>query len=123
MAELFGIDIAQLIWDQVQVAGGLHDGTLTHQEPPTSGPDGFTRPLPTTHTFQGILEDRTSLIDGTFVPVGIPVLGILGASVAPLVIPSTGDTAFINEQTCTLGKLISKDPADAYYEFSVTYVT
>lgn len=123
MAEIFGLDIATLVWDAIQSAGGLTEGILRHQPIAEAAEDsaGYDLPEKTLHTFHGLLEDRTIQLDGSGPPVGIPRLTIIGNSIDPPVVPATQDEVEIDGRTCTLVHLVSRDPASAVYQFHVTY--
>lgn len=120
MAELFGIDIAQVVADSIADAGNLRPGTLTKIVPGTRTPGdltGGTNPTETSHTFQGFVETKTKRRDGTLVSDPMSVVTILGATINPATVPAPTDTVLIDGTTWTLFELISRDPASAVYEF------
>ena len=122
MPDLFGLDIAQIVADAIESAGGLQQGTLIKSVPGVDDPDDLTAPVPeakTTHTFQGFLEDREVLRNDTLIPEAIPVMTIIGASVNPLVVPRVNDTVTLAGIDFLLHRLISRDPASAVFQFEV----
>ncbi len=120
MAELFGIDIAQVVADSIADAGNLRPGTLNKIEPGTRTGGNLTagtNPTSTAHTFQGFVETKTPRREGTIVADPMSVVTILGATVSPAAVPEVNDTAVIDGVTWNLDKLLSRDPAEAVYEF------
>ena len=123
MTKLFGIDIAKVINDEIQNAGGVLSGVLTTSTPGsrTGGnlTDG-TNPTSASVAFNGFVESRVVRGKGaqdSLVTRSVFVLTILGASIS--VIPQEMDTAVIDSQTWKLLELIGRDPASAVYEFRV----
>lgn len=121
MADLFGLDIAGIVNDAITQAGGVRPGTLTKTTPGTrtaGNLTGGTNPTTTTHTFQGFVEEKEVRRDNQ---VGASSFGmtlsILGASVSPEAVPEVNDTAEIDGKTYILVELVSRDPAEALYEF------
>ena len=122
MAELFGLDIAQLVADSMESAGNLQPGTLIKSKPGQEDPNDPTAPVPsiaTTHSFQGFIEEKAVRRDETLIAETIAVLTILGASVSPAAKPEVNDEATLGSITYQLVRLITRDPARAVYEFEV----
>ena len=123
MTELFGIDIAQIVWDSLRSAGGLVRGTLVHTRRVEQDDGGYMRVV-SEHEFEGVLDDRVFLIDGTAAPVGQPVLTIVAKSLTPPVVPVANDTVRGfdgHTSSMILASLLARDPAGATYQFRVTY--
>ncbi len=123
MVELFGVDIAQVVADSITEAGNLRPGILTKIVPGTrtgGSLTGGTNPTETSHTFQGFVETKTSRREGTLVADPMSVVTILGATVTPFTEPEVNDGAIIDNVTWNLGKLLSRDPASAVYEFEAS---
>ena len=130
MADLFGLDIAQIVADGIDSAGGVLSCTLNKITPGTrvggSLTDG-TAPTSTPYDFQGFAEKRERRFNdrgSVFRGVGfgeqvstetISVVTILGATCE--VEPEVNDTTLVDGVTYTLLELTNRDPASAVYEF------
>lgn len=121
MANLFGVDIAQILADSIAGAGGVRPGTLTKVTPGSrtggSLTDG-TNPTTTVHSFQGFVETKEARRDGQVGAGIMAVVTVIGKSVLPFAAPEVNDTALIDGVTYTLLELLSRDPAEAVYEFA-----
>jgi len=120
MANLFGLDIAKIVANEIKAAGGLVSCTLTHitKGTRTAGDlTGGTNPTTTTHSCQGFVETKTKRMTGTLVEEPMSVVTIIGGSIKPAVVPSPTDTIDVDGVVWTLYELISRDPASAVYEF------
>ena len=106
MAELFGIDIAELVAEAIDGAGGLQPGTLIK--------GGGMR-----HAFQGFFQLQQIRETETLVVATIPVLTIIGNSLPAGIVPEVNDGAEHADIRYDLVRLISRDPAAAVYEFEV----
>lgn len=120
MPDLFGIDIAGIVADSIASAGGVVAGTLTKITAGTRTPGSLTagtNPTSTVHTFQGFIAKKTTRADVTLVSETMSVATILGASISPAVVPEVGDTILLEGVSWSLVQLLSRDPAEAVYEF------
>lgn len=122
MADIFGLDVASLVNDALQGAGGLHEGVLTKtiagaRDP--SNPTAGRAQTTTTYMFSGFVEAREVRLDGALVTQARSVMTIIGASVTPTAVPEVNDHATLGSITYELTQLISRDPASAVYEFVV----
>lgn len=117
---LFGLNIAQLVLDGVNAAGGLLTGTLTKRTATARTPGDLTSGLnPTSagHSFQGFIENRTeSTRAGSLVSEGGQFVSILGASLPSGIIPEQGDLITIEGTTFEVLSITERDPAAALYE-------
>ena len=120
MPDLFGLDIAQLVADAIAAAGNLRPGTLTKTDisPDPNDPDTLVTTT-TNYAFQGFIEARAILRAETLISETVPVLTIIGASVASSAVPESNDQATLDGITYELGDLVSRDPAAAVYTFRV----
>jgi len=121
MVELFGIDIAKVVNDSITGAGGVRPGTLTKVTPGTrtgGSLTGGTNPTTTSHSFQGFVETKEVRRDGQVGAGIMAVVTMLGDSVSPTAVPTVNDTVLIDGVTYTLLELLSRDPAEAVYEFA-----
>ncbi len=120
MADLFGLDIAGIINDEIAGSGGVLTGTLNKITPGTrtggSLTDG-TNPVITGHTFKGFVETREKRRKGQVSGDPVSVVTVLGASVSPAAVPEVNDSVILEGVTYTLTELLSRDPAAAVYEF------
>ncbi len=120
MAELFGLDIAGIVNDAITEAGGVRPGSLLKTAPTTRTAGSLTagnNPKTTTHTFQGFSETKEKRRTGQVGAMSIGIVTILGKSVLPIAVPEVNDVATIDGDDWTLLELISRDPAEAVYEF------
>lgn len=121
MANLFGLDIAGIVNNAISSAGGVRPGILTKTTPGTRTPGdliGGTNPTMTTHSFQGFVEQKSERRAGQVgASLGGQTVSILGASVSPAAVPAVNDSVTIDSVTYNLVELVSRDPAEALYEF------
>lgn len=118
--ELFGTNVAQELADAIDDAGGLLDGTLTSTTPGTrtaGSLTGGTNPTSTSHTFQGLVEEKAVRRRGALTAENMSVLTIVGATLSPATVPGVNDSATIDGATYMLMELLSRDPARAVYQF------
>ncbi len=115
--DLFGIDIAGIVNDSIESAGGVLDATLfsvTPQAPPSG--NSITPSTPTQHACKGFIDDyKDSQIDGTIIRKGDRKVTLLGASIKPPVAPKTNDQVTIEGDTYDVQE-VTRDPAGATYE-------
>lgn len=124
---LFGLDIATLVNDALQAAGGVCPGVLYKVSTGAGGrdDDNPTSRTPSTsqHDFQGFLEHRVIRRPETLISEDVSVLTIIGNSISPAVVPEVGDEAELTLPVGTmkqrLVRLVERDPARAVYEFEV----
>lgn len=120
MAELFGLDIAEIVNDSITAAGGVRPGSLLKTTPGTrtgGSLTGGTNPVTTVHTFQGFSETKENRRTGQVGAMSLGIVTILGKSVLPFAVPEVNDVATIDGVDWTLLELMSRDPAEAVYEF------
>lgn len=118
MPELFGIDIAGLVNDSVQSAGGLVDGTLYRDSGNRNPADLTDSTVQTTeYGFSGFVSAKQVRIDG-LVKQGMPVITILGASIDT--VPMVNDRVLMDGRRYMLTQLIRSDPAEAVFEFQAS---
>jgi hypothetical protein len=121
MPNLFGLNIAKIINDAIQSAGGLRPGTLTKVTPGTRTPGsltGGTNPTTTTHSCSCYVTlDSEIRRAGQVGARKNPQVLILGASVSPTAVPEVNDRIAIDGITYTLIAAIGKDPSGSTYEF------
>lgn len=122
MPKLFGVDIAGEIAKGFAAAGGLAPGVLIKETPGTRDPNNLTavpEPTQARSTFQGYLEQGQMRLPGSRAVVTGDFVFILGASVAPFVVPSVNDKVEIEDAEWELTELMERDPAAASYLFRV----
>ena len=118
MADLFGLDIAQLVADALD--GQLRNGTLTRVIPgerDAANPTARTDATVSTFNFQGFHSIRQIRRAGELIPETVAVLTIIGNSVSPRTVPRVNDRAQLDGLQVELVQLIQRDPAEAIYEF------
>ncbi len=122
MPNLFGLDIAKLVADNIAAAGGVLDVTLTKTTPGTRTAGSLaagTNPTTTGYACKGFIEDRTqSNRPGSLVQSGGKVVSIFGATLDTGVVPAPTDTVTIEGSTFTVLE-VGRDPAAAVYELKV----
>jgi hypothetical protein len=122
MPDLFGLDLAGIVADAIDQAGGLLDATLTKKTPGTRNPSDLTagtNPTSTSYSCKGVVSDySTRLIDGTLVATGDRRVLILGATLPSGIVPSTGDQVAIESLAYDVVR-VTRDPAAASYELQV----
>ncbi len=117
MPDLFGMDIAGMIADEIDKAGGVVPSTLRKMSPGTrdpSNPTSGTNPTYADHDCQAFMDTLASLRPETIVANASAVVNIIGASVEGGAIPETGDQVLIESLTFTVLQA-SRDPAAAVY--------
>ena len=116
MVELFGIDIAQLIDDNI--SDGLPDVVLIKVTPGTRDPSdvtGGTQPTSASFAAKGFIEDYTDFeFNSTSVQIGDRKITLIGNSIESLQIPDTGDRITIEGETWNIMN-VKRDPAAATY--------
>jgi hypothetical protein len=122
MPDLFGLDIAGIVADAIDQAGGLLDVTLTKKTPGTRDPNDLTagtHPTSTPYACEGVVSDYAArLIDSTLVATGDRRVVILGATLPPDIVPAPGDQVTIESLTYDVVR-VTRDPAAASYELQV----
>jgi hypothetical protein len=117
--DLFGLDIAGIVADSIDQAGGLLDVLLTKKTPgvrDVNDPTAGTSPIPAPYACQGVISDyNTRLIDGTLVKTGDRRILILGATLDAGIVPAPGDQVTIESQTFDVVR-VARDPAAASYD-------
>ena len=118
MPTLFGLNIATIVNNAIQQAGGLLPLTLikiTVTPPPPNDPGGPGTPTTQTSPGNGFISDYDDTnIDGTLVKKGDREILILGASLPTGVIPDEDDRITIEGSTYNIIR-IRRDPAAATY--------
>lgn len=123
MANLFGIDIASLVYNSVKAAGGVRSGELIRSVPGLENADNPTAEPPSTvirYRFEGFIEKKSIRRQDTLIVATIDVLTIFGASLNPVTVPGVNDRAELDGTSYELVRLIQSDPAAALYEFEVS---
>ena len=119
MADIFGLDLAGIVNDAINDAGGLIPLTLltrTGGTRTTGDPAGGRNATESPSTGQGIIEDYLDdEIDGTVVRQGDRRVLIMGASLPSGVVPSTNDSVTIEGRTYKIVGPVKRDPAAASY--------
>ena len=118
--ELFGLNIAEIINDAVNDAGGLTPGKLTHLTigaRDVSNPTGGTNPTETIHIFQGIISKKQIKRDNQVSAFFETTISILSDSLKPGVVPAVNDFVDMGGIRYTLIELLSVDPSLANYKF------
>ncbi len=121
MPKLFGIDMAKEI--ATAFKGELVAGTLTKNVPGTRTAGmltGGTNPTTTVHAFEGFIEIETDarIADTLATQVG-EIVAILGASISPAEVPTSGDKVNIEGRDFEIIKIIERDPAAALFRCAV----
>jgi hypothetical protein len=117
---LFGLDVAQILADEIATAGDLQSGILTKMYPGTRTPGdltGGTNPVPTSHTLRGIVSTGEQRREDQVGADTVSEILILGRSVSPFVRPEINDEVTLDGETYVLTKLLESDPARAAYQF------
>ncbi len=117
MPNLFGIDIAGLINDEISAAGGVLDATLIVVTPGTrtgGNLTGGTNPTEVSKTAKGFKDTLKILRPEEVVENATDVILLLGDSIEDLAVPKTADKITIESETKTILKVI-RDPAAATY--------
>ena len=123
MAELFGVDISELIAEAIASAGGLTASTLTKAGTITRDPANPARtlqPTTTSHTLEAVVEAKTVRVGESAIPETRYIATLIAGSITPETIPEPNDQLSLDGRTYTLGRLISRDPASATYQFEVS---
>lgn len=116
MVELFGIDIAALVDENL--SDGVLDATLTKFTPGTRTPSDLasgTNPTPEVFTAKGFIEDYTDRdFENTQIEIGDRRITLIANSIQNMAIPETGDRVFIEGESWNI-KRVKRDPAAATY--------
>jgi len=123
MANIFGLNLAKIINDSINQAGGLVPLTLYSRTPgtrTTGDPAGGTNASEAPASGQGIIEDyEDSQIDGTIVRKGDRRVLIMGDSLPSGVMPQLNDSVEIEGVTYKVVGVPARDPAAATYTCQV----
>lgn len=124
MPDLFGLDIAGIVRDAINSAGGVLDGTLrkvTAGTRTTGDLTSGTNPTSTDYAIQGFVDLETDrrLTDSLAV-VGGQKVTVLGASLPAGVEPESGDKVVFEGTEFHVNRVLSRDPAAATYALDVT---
>ncbi|QNN99839.1 hypothetical protein P67b_00080 [Ruegeria phage Tedan] len=121
---LFGLNIAQIVDESIQAAGGVLTGQLIK---PTSGTrtpgnlTGGTNPTDTTYSFRGFTDNQTSgRQNGSLVRVSGETVSILGNSLPAGIEPEAGDEIVIEGRRYEALEVVERDPAAALYVVAVS---
>lgn len=120
MPDLFGLDIAGIVNDAIDGAGGLRPGTLTRKTAGTRTPGsltGGTNPGTAAYSLSGFVETEAERRANSAVATRGATMTIMGASVS--IAPAVNDTVLMDGSTYTLVELLERDPAAATYMFAV----
>ena len=124
MTELFGINIAALVDQSIQSAGGLKTGTLIRATPGTRTAGNLTggnNPTSTSYTVRGFVENKTERRRaGDLATVGGEQISILGNSLPGDVEPRANDQVIFEGLTYTVTAITERDPARALFVLAVT---
>ena len=123
MADLFGLDLREIVADALESAGGLRLGTLTRETASARDLDDLTAAPTVTITnfgFSGFVAVQSVRRDETLIVETIAVMTIIGGSISPATVPAVNDKATIDSITYELVRLITSDPAEAVYQFEVS---
>jgi len=118
MSDLFGLDIAGIVNDAFEEAGGVLDATLIVVTAGTRTPGnltGGTNPTTSAKFAKGFKDTLKRLRPKTVVDNATDLVILLGASIEDLAIPKPGDKITIEGETKTILK-VGRDPAAATYE-------
>lgn len=122
MPDLFGIDIAGIVNDSIQDAGGLPAAVLTRitYGARTAGSlTGGKAKTSKDYRASGLIEDyREDQIDGEVIVRGDRKVMLLGASIEGGIVPEAGDLVAI-EGTQYRVENVRRDPAAATYSLQV----
>ena len=122
MPKLFGIDIAKIVNDEIQKAGGVLDATLIKVTPgkrSASDPTGGVKPTNQPRRAKGFIADYNKRqIDGTIVQSGDRMVILLGASIQGNAIPEPADRIEIEDASYQVVR-VKRDPAAATYTCQV----
>jgi hypothetical protein len=123
MPNLFGLDIAKLVNDTIQKAGGVLDGTLSKVVNGARAPGDITAGPSTTvteYSFKGFIENKTEVRrSGTLVASGGKFVSMLGGSLPSGIEPMTGDLVTIENIEYKIIEVAERDPAAALYVLRV----
>lgn len=120
---LFGLDIAKIVNDEIQKAGGVLDGTLTKHTNTGRNPaqlSGGQQPASAEHAFKGFIDNKDQEQQGGSLTQSTgQIVAILGDSLPAGVIPETNDLIKIEGIDFTIVGVPERDPAAALYECEV----
>lgn len=121
---LFALNIAQIVDNALQAAGGVGTGVLIKRTNTGRTPGNLTggqNPTDTSHPFNGFLDNRSEVRrNGTLVSAGGQFVSILGASLPSGITPAQGDRIEIESTTFEVLEVPTRDPAAAIYECLVS---
>jgi hypothetical protein len=123
MVDFLGHNIAKIINDGLQAAGGVFDATLIKVSVGTRTPGSLTdgtNPTTVSHAAKGFIETRTERrLGGTLVAVGGKFVTLLGDSMPSGVEPAEGDRVTIEGSTYDVVEVVDRDPAGALFKLRV----
>ena len=122
MPQVFGLDIASIVSEAVQAAGGLSAATLIKTGDSTrNAADPGTRIAPSIsrHQLEAVIETKSRRDRDTAVAETMLVLTIIAGSIVPVAVPAVNDRVELEGSIYTLTRLIALDPAGATYQFEV----
>lgn len=119
MPDLFGLDIAGIIADSIESAGGVLSGKLfkvTSTDRTTGALTGGTNPINKGHAFKGFYDDRQlRTLPESLVQQDSRMIVLLGATIEGGVVPTPGDSILLEGDETTIDRIIERDPAAATY--------
>ncbi len=121
MPDLFGMNIAKIINDEIASAGGVLDATLIVVTPGTrtSGNlTGGTNPTTESKSCKGFKDTLKKLRPHDVVEDASDLVVLLGDSIEDKAVPVAGDQVTIEGATKKILK-VARDPAGATYECQV----
>ena len=120
--ELFGLDIAQLVADNL--GDSLPEGVLKKKVAGGRDPDDSTKQLPSTYTNHTCAAFRDDYDEGTLGATAIrrekSVISIIGDTIEGGVVPHKGDIINLEGEDWTIDGVPGRDPAGAVYECEVS---
>ena len=126
MPQIFGLDIATILKDAIDSAGGLLPVLLIRTVSGDRDPDDLLAAPKTTtvrHPGSGFLENRTDKYrDGTLVREGGEFISIMGASLPSGIEPEPEDQIVIEDSVYRVTAITGRDPAAALFEMSVALI-
>lgn len=119
MPDLFGLDIAGIIADSIESAGGVLSGKLIKvtRGTRTSGSlAAGTNPTKKPFGFKGFYDDSRALkLPESLIQRGDRVVVLLGATIQSGAIPEPNDKIILEGEETTIDRIIDRDPAAATY--------
>lgn len=111
------MDIAGIIADEIEKAGGVVPSVLRKMTPGTrdpANPTSGTNPTYADHDCQAFMDTLDSISPESIVENASAVVNVIGASIDGGVVPTTSDQVVIESLTFTILQ-VSRDPAAALY--------